>query len=76
MGDGPASPGLNPPPRNLQQRPYKYGCCPPRVFQTITHGIAGTAMPGFESVIPENQRRQLADYVFQLGRKVEVEDKP
>lgn len=68
-GDGPAAAGLEPPVRNLRQRPYKYGCNPRRVFHTLTQGVPGTAMPSFQATLSEEERRQIADYVFSLGRE-------
>lgn len=67
-GDGPAAASLEPPPRDLHQRPYKYGCCANAVYRTITSGVADTAMPSFEGVLTEQQRRSLAEYVSRLGR--------
>ncbi|MBT9582929.1 cytochrome c [bacterium] len=68
-GDGPAGAALDPAPRDLTRRPYKFGCGPGPVFRTITHGLEGTAMPGFGQSLTESERRQIADYVFQLGRQ-------
>ena len=69
LGDGPGGANLNPAPRNLTQRPYKYGCGPKPVFRTISQGIEGTGMPAFSTALTEVERHQLADYVFQLSRK-------
>ena len=69
LGDGPLGQGLHPEPRNLTQRPYKYGCGPGPVFRTITFGIEGTGMPAFGKMLTESERKVLADYVFQLGRR-------
>ncbi len=67
-GDGPAAATLTPAPRDLTRRPYKFGCGPGPVFRTITHGLPGTAMPSFAQSLSDEERRQIADYVFQLGR--------
>lgn len=68
LGDGPLGQGLKPEPRNLTQRPYKYGCGPGPVFRTITLGVEGTGMPAFGKMLSESERRALADYVFKLGK--------
>ena len=65
-GDGPSADRLWPRPRNFNQGTFKIrhtasGELPlPQMdlFQTVTHGLPGSAMPSWEGILSEDQRRQ------------------
>ena len=64
-GNGPASGGLNPKPRNFTSADnWKNGRKPSQVFGTITHGL--NAMPSF-STLPSDDRWSVIHYVLSLG---------
>ncbi len=61
-GDGPKSAGLNPHPRNFVEEKFKNGASVLQIYNTLTTGIAGTSMPSFDLIAPE-ERMALAHYV-------------
>lgn len=64
-GDGAASAGLNPKPRNFTQgEGWKNGRKPSQIFQTLTKGLGG--MPSFASS-PQDVRWSLVHYVETLS---------
>ncbi len=67
VGDGPASKGLAPPPRNFT-RPegWKRGTTVPALFETLEKGVAGSAMGAYE-YLPVRDRMALIRYVQSLG---------
>lgn len=66
-GDGPVGITLNPRPRNLTSLAgWKGGTRPSDVFTTVTLGLAGTQMAGFDYV-PAAQRFALVQYVVSLA---------
>lgn len=68
-GDGPASAGLNPKPRNFTVADgWKNGRKPSQIFQTLTKGL--NAMPAFAS-LPGEDRWALVHYVETLGPNIE-----
>lgn len=64
-GDGFAAAGLDPKPRNFTTDEFKNGARPPQVFETLAHGIPGTAMVPFRH-LPEQERWALAYWVDEL----------
>jgi len=48
--DGPAAVALDPKPRNLAKDDFKAGSSAFALFNTVTNGLAGTSMPGFDSL--------------------------
>ncbi len=64
-GDGFAAAGLNPKPRNFTTDAFKNGAGPPQVYETLAHGIPGTAMVPFRH-LPEQERWALAYWVDEL----------
>ncbi len=64
-GDGVAASGLNPKPRNLAKDPFKNGTAKEKVFETITKGLNGTAMPAFPQ-LNEQEKWSLVFYVLSL----------
>lgn len=65
-GDGNLAEGLNPPPTNLIDSEFYSGLSPFKVHNTMTFGIAGTAMPAFPQ-ISEDKKWDVAFYVMSLG---------
>ncbi|MBM3226464.1 MAG: cytochrome c [Candidatus Tectomicrobia bacterium] len=46
------------------------------LFWWITHGMAGTAMPGWQELLTETQRWQLIHYVRQIRRQASTASHP
>lgn len=66
-GDGPASVGLAPRPRNFAGRDgWTNGYRITDLFQTLSHGVQGTAMAPFDYLFPSD-RMALVHYVRALG---------
>ena len=65
-GDGPASLGLVPPPRNLTDYAVLRVASPLAFYLRVTIGVAGTAMPSFETRLPAEDRWAVALYVTTL----------
>ncbi len=66
-GDGEGVTQLDRKARSFLDGGFSYGNTPDALFRSITHGIPGTPMPGFEKPLSEAQRRELAAYVIALG---------
>ncbi len=69
-GDGPGADRLWPRPRNFNQGTFKIrhtasGELPTLddLFQTVTHGLPGSAMPAWDGILNEKQRRQVVEFV-------------
>lgn len=67
-GDGVASKGLNPPPRNFAKDKFKFGKDDASLFKTLAKGSPGTAMPAWTS-LSEKQRWQVISYLKTLMKK-------
>ncbi|MCA9777275.1 MAG: cytochrome c [Candidatus Eremiobacteraeota bacterium] len=65
-GDGPAAQALVPPPRDLTQRPYKQGCGPGAIVNTLQTGVPNSAMPSFSKTLSEDEMWALSRYVRNL----------
>jgi mono/diheme cytochrome c family protein len=66
-GDGPAGTLLEPKPRNLQTvAGWTAGTRLSELFTTVTVGLEGTAMPGFD-YLPVDERFSIAHYVITLA---------
>lgn len=65
-GDGPAATAMPTPPRDLTQRPYKFGCGPGAVASTIESGISESGMPPFKGKLSDDEIWRLAQYVRTL----------
>ena len=83
-GDGPSADRLWPRPRNFNQGTFKIrhtasGELPlPQtdLFQTVTHGLPGSAMPSWEGILGDDQRRQVIAFVTtQLVKDRKFDDK-
>ncbi len=68
-GDGPAGKALTPPPANLADRGTLSAATPLSFYQRITIGVAGTAMPAFETRLPAGDRWALALYSSTLRQQ-------
>ena len=64
-GDGQLAQGLNPTPSNFIDPDFYSGLSPFKVYNTMTFGIAGTAMPAFPQ-IPDDKKWDVAFYVMSL----------
>lgn len=62
LGDGPAGVGLDPPPANLADAALLRDASPLDFYRRITIGVAGTAMPSFETALPADDRWAVAVY--------------
>ncbi|GJM16588.1 MAG: hypothetical protein DHS20C13_19150 [Thermodesulfobacteriota bacterium] len=65
-GDGSLAQGLNPPPTILVDTDFYSGLSAFKVHNTMTFGIAGTAMPAFPQ-ISNDKKWDVAFYVMSLG---------
>lgn len=75
-GDGEGVTQLDRKARSFLEGGFSYGNTKDAIFRSITHGIPGTPMPGFEKALSEAQRRELAAYVIALGpEQIEVDAK-
>jgi len=67
-GDGPAASTLNPRPRDLTNgNGWTRGFDLPSIYKTVTVGVAGTGMQGFE-YLSKTYRMALVHYVQALGK--------
>ena len=64
-GDGQLAQGINPPPSNFIDSDFYSGLSPFKVYNTMTFGIAGTAMPAFPQISDDN-KWDVAFYVMSL----------
>jgi mono/diheme cytochrome c family protein len=53
--------------RSFKDGGFSFGNTPEALFRTISTGIPGTPMPGFDSALTEAERRTVAAYVRELG---------
>lgn len=91
-GDGPAADRLWPRPRNFNQGTFKirhtasgelplFDATKPipgqnDLFETVTHGLPGSAMPSWEGILTEEQRLQVLSFVTtQLVKDRKFDDK-
>ncbi len=65
-GDGPAGAGLDPPPSDLTDAAALRTASPLDFYHRITIGVAGTAMPSFETALSAQDRWTLAVYASVL----------
>ncbi|MFT5049769.1 MAG: mono/diheme cytochrome c family protein [Chlamydiales bacterium] len=73
-GDGQGVTQLDRPARSFMDGGFSFGNTPEALFRTLSTGIPGTPMPGFDSAIDEPGRRALALYVRSLGPPIEETD--
>jgi len=60
--DGPAAAGLSPPPSKLADSVFFKDASPLDFYRRVTIGVAGTAMPSYESSLPVSDRWAVALY--------------
>ena len=70
-GDGQGTTQLDRPARSFMDGGFSFGNTPEALFKTISVGIPGTPMPGFDSSLSEEERKLVASYVVTLGPPVE-----
>jgi high-affinity iron transporter len=68
-GDGPAGRMLLPPPASLRSGPGLADVTPLSFYQRVTIGVAGTAMPAFETRLPAEDRWAVALYASTLRQE-------
>ncbi len=68
-GDGDGMVKFDPPARSFKKGGFSFGNTPEALFRTVTSGIGGTPMPGFEALLSEAERRAVVEYVIKLGPK-------
>ena len=66
-GDGDGAIKFDPPARSFKKGGFSFGNTPEALFRTVSSGIGGTPMPGFEAVLSEAERRAVVEYVIELG---------
>ena len=66
-GDGKGTTQLDRPARSFQDGGFSFGNTPEALFKTISTGIPGSPMAGFDSSLSEEERHLLASYVVTLG---------
>lgn len=66
-GDGKGWAELDRQARSFKDGGFSFGNTPETILRTITHGIPGTPMPGFDPALSEEQRTALARHVISLG---------
>ena len=64
------------PARSFVDGGFSFGNTPEALLRTVTHGIGGTPMPGFEKVLDEAQRKAVVRHVIDLGPERDPELKP
>jgi mono/diheme cytochrome c family protein len=70
-GDGKGTTQLDRPARSFMDGGFSFGNTPEQLFKTISTGIPGTPMPGFDSSLSEEERKIVASYVVTLGPPIE-----
>jgi mono/diheme cytochrome c family protein len=71
-GDGKGTTQLDRPARSFMDGGFSFGNTPEALFRTISIGIPGTPMAGFDASLSEAERKLLADYVVTLGPPIEA----
>ncbi len=56
-------------PANLVDAEWKHGDSPEAVLAVLNEGVKGTPMTGYRGIVPADQLRAAAAYVFYLGGK-------
>jgi mono/diheme cytochrome c family protein len=74
LGDGPASNGMKPPPRNFVEGKWRYGGDSATLFKTITAGSPGTSMAPF-GTMPVKDRWALVQFIRSITKN-KVKDDP
>src|SRR5262245_27648388 len=69
-GDGKGTTKLDRPARSFKDGGFSFGNTPEALFRTISVGIPGSPMPGFDSALSEDDRKLVAAFVVTLGPPV------
>jgi mono/diheme cytochrome c family protein len=79
-GDGPTAPFVFPTPRDYRKGIFKFTSTPggkhphrSDLRRTISHGLHGTSMPAFHSLMTASEIEQVIDYVMFLSMRGETE---
>ncbi|MEO8499437.1 MAG: FTR1 family protein [Vicinamibacteria bacterium] len=75
LGDTEVAAALDPRPTSFKKPERRLALSPYRVYNALTLGVPGTAMPAFES-LSETERWDLAFYVLRLSHEGEKESGP
>ncbi len=69
-GQGPAARAIaSRKPRNFVGEDFQYGSSKEQVYQTVSNGVAGSAMPPWKDALSEKERRAVVDYILTLRQK-------
>ncbi|NNF27249.1 MAG: cytochrome c [Gemmatimonadetes bacterium] len=68
-GRGARAGSLSSTPRDFTNPLWRDGAEPEALFHTISHGVAGTAMPPWASALSEEERWDVVAHVLNLGRE-------
>lgn len=69
-GDGPVAKAMGTMvPANLIDADWKHGDTPEQVLAVLNNGVKDTSMPGYRGIVPEDQLKAIAAYVYHLGGK-------
>jgi high-affinity iron transporter len=69
MGDGPMAKGMNPAPPDIGNFDFSRTVAPAMMFQKMSVGVAGTAMPGFAEKLSAIERWNIVAYLTQLRHR-------
>ena len=70
-GKGPNSPDISPRPRNLRNAAFIHNVSDHRLFESITYGVEGTAMPSWiDYGLQKNDIGDLVNYIRSLNQAV------
>jgi mono/diheme cytochrome c family protein len=70
-GQGPASRAIaSRKPRNFLQEDFQFGSKREEIYQTISNGVQGSAMPPWKDALSEKERFAVVDYILNLKKKV------
>ena len=75
-GDGKGIVPLDRPARSFLTGTFSFGNTRDALFKSVSNGIGGTPMPGFEALLTEDERYAVVDYIIAMGpeREVVVDD--
>ena len=73
-GDGPASQGMLPPPRNFHDRDVLAASSPFKYYNALVLGIEGTSMASFAQSLSDHERWSLAFYAMGISRSKPADD--
>ena len=69
LGDGPAAKGMNPAPPPIGSAEFMNNVAPSMVFQKVSVGVSGTAMPAFADKLTPVDRWNVVAYLTQLRHR-------